>query len=241
MIFIRFRLKRALWYVGGAAAACSITAIGIFAAQYVARQVNTRPGWPTPVILVDAGHGGEDGGAVGLNGIIEKNINLPIALKLDEFLRAMGYQTQMTRTTDTSIHDATAASLRERKRTDIHNRFHMIETLRDTDLFVSIHQNKFPARDPHGTQVFYSKNHPRSQILAASIQQSVVKLLQPDNARQIKTSGEEIYLLHHARIPAVLVECGFISNPGDAELLVQDDYQNQIAFAIACGILDFSD
>jgi len=239
MIFITFRLKRAFWYIGGAAAVCAVTATGIFLAQR-AVQVSTQPEWPTPVILVDAGHGGEDGGAVGLNGIIEKDINLPIALKLGDFLRTLGYPTQMTRTTDTSIHDAAAASLRERKRTDIHNRFHMIEALRDSDLFVSIHQNKFPARDPHGTQVFYSKNNPRSVILANSIQNSVVKLLQPANTRQVKPSGEEIYLLHHAQIPAVLVECGFISNPGDAELLVRDDYQNRIAFAIACGILDYS-
>ena len=237
MIFVRFRLKRAFAYIGAAAAACTLTATGIFLLQHAARPVDTEPERPTPVVLLDAGHGGEDGGAVGLNGIVEKDINLSVTLKLNDFLRALGYQTQLTRTADTSIHDAAAASLRERKRTDIHNRFHMMQSLRGSDFFVSIHQNKFPESGPHGTQVFYSKNHPRSLILADAIQRSVVELLQPGNMRQVKPSGSEIYLLHNAEIPAVLVECGFISNPNDAKKLVTEEYQNQIAFAIACGIL----
>ena len=240
MIFIRFRLKKALLYIGAGAAACVLTSAGIFLARSAVRQVRTGPALPSPVILLDAGHGGEDGGAVGLHGIVEKDINLPVALKLNDFLLALGYETRMTRTTDASIHDASAASLRERKRTDIHNRFHMMEALRDTDLFLSIHQNKFPQSGPHGTQVFYSKNHPRGVILANAIQSSVVEFLQPDNARQVKPAGDSIYLLYNAKIPAVLVECGFLSNPADAAKLVQDDYQNQIAFAIACGVLDFS-
>jgi len=237
MIFVRFRLKWALAYIGAAVAVCTLTATGIFLLQHAARPVDTMPERSTPVVLLDAGHGGEDGGAVGLNGIVEKDINLPIALKLNDFLLALGYQTLLTRTTDTSIHDAAAASLRERKRSDIHNRFRMIQSLRACDFFVSIHQNKFPESGPHGTQVFYSKNHPRSLMLADAIQRSVVELLQPDNTRQVKPSGREIYLLYNAEIPAVLVECGFISNSSDAAKLVTDEYQDQIAFAIACGIL----
>ena len=238
MIFVRFRLKQALAYLGAAAAACALTATGIFLVQHAARPVDTTPERPTPVVLLDAGHGGEDGGAVGLNGIVEKDINLPITCKLNDFLQALGYQTLLTRTTDTSIHDAAAASLRERKRSDIHNRFHMMQSLRGSDLFVSIHQNKFPESAPHGTQVFYSQNHSRSILLANAIQQSVVALLQSGNTRQVKPSGSEIYLLHNAEIPAVLVECGFISNPEDAAKLVTEEYQDQIAFAIACGILN---
>ena len=237
MFFVRFRLKRAFAYIGAASAMCVLTAAGIFFVQRAARPVDAGPEWSTPVVLLDAGHGGEDGGAVGLNDIIEKDLNLPITLKLNDFLLALGYQTQLTRTTDTSIHDTAAASLRERKRSDIHNRFQMMQSLRGSDLFVSIHQNKFPESGPHGTQVFYSQNHPRSLILADAIQRSVVELLQSDNTRQVKPSGSEIYLLHNAELPAVLVECGFISNPADAERLVTEEYQDQIAFAIACGIL----
>ena len=238
MVFIRFRLKRALIYIAAAAAVCAVTAGGIFMVQRAARMVS-GDGRQVPVILLDAGHGGEDGGAVGLDGIVEKDLNLPITLTLDAFLRALGCQTQMTRTADISIHDAKASTLRERKSSDIHNRFHMMEALGETGLFVSIHQNKFPDSGPHGTQVFYSKNNPQSQILANSIQETVVKLLQPDNTRQVKPSGSGIYLLYNAKIPAVLVECGFISNSGDAAKLVQAEYQNQMAFAIACGMLDF--
>ena len=238
MIFVRFRLKRALVYIGAAAAVCTLAATGIFLLRHAARPVDTTPEHPTPVVLLDAGHGGEDGGAIGLNGIVEKDINLPITLKLNDFLQALGYQTLLTRTTDTSIHDAAAASLRERKRSDIHNRFHMMQSLRACDFFVSIHQNKFPESGPHGTQVFYSKHHPRSLMLADAVQRSVVELLQPDNTRQVKPSGSEIYLLHNAEIPAVLVECGFISNPEDAARLVTEEYQDQIAFAIACGLLN---
>jgi N-acetylmuramoyl-L-alanine amidase len=238
MFVIRIRLKRALAFLGSAAAVCAVAG-GVYMAQRAVRRANTLPSQPPPLILVDAGHGGEDGGAVGLEGIIEKELNLPIALKLEAFLRAMGYETLLTRDTDASIHDAQASTLRERKTSDIHNRFHMMESLRPTDLFVSIHQNKFPQSGPHGTQVFYSSNHPQSRMLALAVQQNVVALLQPENERKVKPSGEEIYLLYHAEIPAVLVECGFISNPDDAAKLIKEEYQNQMAFAIACGILEY--
>ena len=241
MIVIRFRLKRALLGAGAFAAICGLTAAGIRLVQNAALQAGARPGSPNPVILLDAGHGGEDGGAVGVGGVVEKELNLPITLKLDSFLRAMGYETVLTRSADTDLHDAAAAGLRERKTSDILNRFAMMETLRDTDLFVSIHMNKFAGGSgPRGTQVFYSKNHPQSLMLAQAIQQNVVRLLQPGNARQIKPSGDSIYLLFNAHKPAVLVECGFISNPAEAALLQDGEYQNQLAFAIACGILDYN-
>ncbi|MDR0531813.1 MAG: N-acetylmuramoyl-L-alanine amidase [Oscillospiraceae bacterium] len=238
MFVIRFRLRRSALAMGGMIAACGLVAAGIFAAQRAARQTGAEPARPAPVILLDAGHGGEDGGAVGVDGIVEKEINLPITLKLNAFLRALGYETQLTRATDASIHDAKASTLRERKTSDIHNRFHMMEALTENDLFVSIHQNQFPSSAAHGTQVFYSKNHPQSAVLAEDIQRSVVALLQPENTRLVKPSGAEIYLLYHAKIPAVLVECGFLSNPSDAALLKTDEYQNKIAYAIACGILE---
>jgi N-acetylmuramoyl-L-alanine amidase len=217
-------------------------ALGIFSLRQVARQTAAGVGQtPVPVVLLDAGHGGEDGGAVGLGGVVEKDINLPVTRKLNTFLRVMGFETRLTRSTDTSIHDLTAGTLRERKVSDIHNRFAMIEQLGDNDFFVSIHQNQFPASSSaHGTQVFYSVNHPRSVLLAQAIQKSVVRLLQPTNTRKVKPSGTEIYLLWHSKKPAVLVECGFLSNAGDVEKLQQDSYQNQMAFAIACGVLQYN-
>ena len=241
ILFIRFRLKKALLTVGALAAACAFTALGIWLVQHAAQYAAANPSnCPDPVILLDAGHGGEDGGAVGLDGVVEKDLNLSIALKLDTFLRAMGYQTILTRTTDTDLHDAAASTVRDRKTTDIHNRFAMQEALRDKDLFVSIHMNKFPGGGAHGTQVFYSKNTPSSAVLAQSIQRSVIRLVQPENTRQIKPSGDSIYLLYYAKRPAVLVECGFISNAEEAARLQQDEYQNLMAFAIACGVLEYT-
>jgi len=239
-IFIRFRLQRALLAAGAMIAACAFTALGIFLVQHAAQRAAAGPAQcPDPVILLDAGHGGEDGGAVGVGGLVEKDLNLAVTLKVETYLRAMGYQTILTRATDTDLHDSAASNVRARKTTDIHNRFRLMEALRDKDLFVSIHMNKFPGSAAHGTQVFYSKNTPQSAVLAESIQRSVVRLVQPGNTRQVKPSGDSIYLLYYAKKTAVLVECGFLSNAGDAEKLQQDDYQNQIAFAIACGILEY--
>jgi len=216
-----------------------LTVAGIFLVREAAWEAAAGPHGAVPVILLDAGHGGEDGGAVGVGGLVEKDLNLAVTLKLDSFLRAMGYETIMTRTTDTDLHDSAAAGLRERKTTDIHNRFHMMEALPAGGLFVSIHMNKFGQASARGTQVFYSKNNPESIVLAESIQQSVVRLLQPENHRQVKPAGDSIYLLFNAQKPAVLVECGFISNPGEAARLQEDGYQNALAFAVGCGVLDY--
>lgn len=194
----------------------------------------------TPALLLDAGHGGEDGGAVGVDGTIEKEINLPVAQKLEIYLRALGYQTEMTRREDKAIYDPSAKTLREKKVSDIHNRFALLEQMGENALFISIHQNHFTGEKYHGTQVFYSKNNPLSQALAKAVQAQAVAQLQPENTRQAKPSGTEIYLLWHAQIPAVLVECGFISNYAETQKLKQVDYQNKMAFSIACGVLDYT-
>lgn len=239
MIVLRIRLnKKALLAAGGMIAACLLAALGIFLVQHAARHAAANPAQsPDPVIVLDAGHGGEDGGAVGIGGVVEKELNLDITRKLDVFLRAMGYQTVLTRSEDVSIHDADAQTLRERKISDIHNRFAMLEALRPQDMFVSIHQNQYQGT-AKGTQVFYSKNTPQSAALAQSIQAHVAQLLQPGNTRQIKPSGDSIYLLYYAQKTAVLVECGFLSDAAEVKQLQQDDYQYKLAFAIAAGILD---
>ena len=238
--FIRFRLKNALLAAGVIFVACVLLVLGFWLVRQAAQRAaaGLTPS-PDPVILLDAGHGGEDGGAVGLGGVVEKELNLAVTLKLDSFLRAMGYQTVLTRSSDSDLHDLTASTMRERKISDIHNRFAMMEALRDKDLFVSIHQNQFPGAGAQGTQVFYSKNTPASAVLAQAIQKSVVRLVQPGNTREIKPSGDEIYLLYYAKKTAVLVECGFISNSEEAKKLQQDAYQNELAFAIASGILEY--
>ncbi|MCI1956681.1 MAG: N-acetylmuramoyl-L-alanine amidase [Oscillospiraceae bacterium] len=188
-------------------------------------------------VVVDAGHGGEDGGATGKSVKPEKDINLAIAKDLQDLLLASGYRVVMTRTDDTAISDD-LDTVHERKVSDIHNRLKIIEA-QGNCIFVSIHQNQFEQGRYHGTQVFYSKNTEQSKELAESIKNRVVGLLQKDNERQTKPATSSIYLLWHATVPAVLVECGFLSNEEEAARLNRPEYQRQMAFAIYCGLLDF--
>lgn len=189
-------------------------------------------------VIVDAGHGGPDGGTSAADGTLEKDINLQIATKLNEMLKAMGIETVMIRDTDVSIHNDGADTIRQKKISDLKNRLNIINNAENA-IFVSIHQNHFSDSKYSGTQVFYSKNNPLSDSLADSIRHSVISYLQTDNTREIKQSGTEIYLLHHAQIPAVMVECGFLSNINETENLKNEEYQQKIAFLIAVGIVDF--
>ena len=194
----------------------------------------------TPLIIIDAGHGGQDGGTVSSSGIVEKDINLSIALKIENLLKLYGIETLMTRNDDSLIYDGDCKTMREKKVSDIHNRMSMIEKHPDS-VFLSIHQNHFDESKYCGTQVFYSKNNPESQILAECIQASVISKLQPENTRLIKPSGTEIYLLYHAKSPAVMVECGFLSNGAEAQLLNDDEYQTKMSVAVVQGIFTYLD
>ncbi len=189
-------------------------------------------------VIIDAGHGGPDGGTSADDGTLEKELNLQIAEKLNEILKSMGIKTIMTRTTDISINDSTAQTIRQKKISDIKNRLKIINETDDA-VFVSIHQNHFSDSKYSGTQVFYSKNNPLSQDLASSIRLPVITYLQPQNSREIKQSGTEIYLLYHAEKPAVMVECGFLSNKSETENLKDEAYQKKLAFMIALGIVDY--
>lgn len=189
-------------------------------------------------IVLDAGHGGEDGGAVGKSRLLEKDINLAIAQKLRMMLEVSGFEVIMTRESDTFIGNNCLPTLAERKKSDMQARLSIANNHPDS-LFLSIHQNHFQNQKNDGAQVFYSKNHPNSSMLSNSIQTSIVSLLQPDNTRQSKAAENTIYLLRNAKSPAVIVECGFLSNALEAQLLCEDAYQNKMAFSILCGVLDY--
>lgn len=191
-----------------------------------------------PVILLDPGHGGEDGGTQSEAGLLEKDVNLAVALHLRELLETAGYQVKMTRETDCSIGDSSLPTVRERKVSDIHRRLEMVEEEANC-ILVSIHQNYFTEGKYSGAQIFFSPNHEESEILAESIRSSVVSLLQPENTRQNKAATDSIYLLWNAEVPAVLVECGFLSNWEEAERLADSTYQEQMAFAIYDGLLRY--
>ncbi|MBR3610716.1 MAG: N-acetylmuramoyl-L-alanine amidase [Oscillospiraceae bacterium] len=183
------------------------------------------------IILLDAGHGGEDGGAIGVGGIIEKDINLSITLKTAKFLEFMGYSAEFTRITDKMTCDGGLETQRERKVSDIKNRLSQMENS-PCLCSVSIHQNIFGG-EARGAQVFYGGNNPESKVLAESLQSGISSMLQPENKRVIKEATKDIYLLYHTKKPAVLVECGFISNSEEAAMLSDENYQKKMAFAIA--------
>lgn len=189
------------------------------------------------VVVVDAGHGGEDSGAVA-NLILEKDINLQIALKLRDMLKASGIEVKMIRESDISIYDTASGTIRERKVSDLKNRVEIVNSNKN-HILVSIHQNKFEQTQYSGAQMFYSTNNSKSQLLAESIRKSITGLIQPDNKRELKEGGSDIYLLNNATVPAVIVECGFISNEEEAKNLSDEEYQKKMAFAIYCGILEY--
>ncbi len=192
-----------------------------------------------PVIIVDAGHGGFDGGASTDDGVSEKGINLNIALYLKDYLNFFGYDVVMTREADNSTEDEGLTTIRSRKSSDLHNRMALMEKTENA-VFVSIHQNHYSSSKYSGAQVFYSTNfNDESSGLAQSIQEMVVYYLQPDNTRQIKPCGTSVYLIYNAVKPAVLVECGFLSNYEESELLKTEDYQRKMAFSIALGIINY--
>ena len=189
-------------------------------------------------IIIDAGHGGEDGGTQSSAGVLEKEINLEISMKLGNLLRLMGYSVVYTRVDDKLQYDSDAVKQRQKKVSDIHYRMDIMENYPGA-LFLSIHQNYFTQSIYYGAQVFYSPNNKKSKVLAENIQNSIRQLLQPENDRQIKQSGTDIYLLYHAKLPAVMVECGFLSNAGEALQLNDEEYQKKISLAIAAGLEEY--
>ncbi len=191
-----------------------------------------------PVIIIDAGHGGEDGGTQSSSGILEKNINLSIANDLRSLFVSAGYSVIMTREEDCSIGDPTLKTVRQRKVSDLQNRLKIIEN-QENCVFISIHQNFFDQQQYSGTQVFYGKQNQDSMKIAEYIQSTTVEFLQPQNKRECKPCTESIFLLWNATCPAVLVECGFLSNPEEASLLSQDSYQKQLAFCIYQGVCGY--
>ena len=190
-----------------------------------------------PMIVIDAGHGGEDGGAE-VDGVLEKDINLSIAGKLSEILRLCGCRVTEIRDEDISVYDSDALTLREKKVSDLKRRVE-IANENDNNILVSIHQNKFDNSAYSGAQLFYSSNHDDSRVLAESIRSAITSLLQKDNTRELKPAGSDIYLLDNAEVPAVIVECGFLSNQEERSKLMDDAYQNEMAYAVAMGVLEY--
>ena len=182
-------------------------------------------------LILDAGHGGEDGGAVSVTGVPESRVNLEIVQKLRDTLALYGVDPVVLREEDVSLHDPEASTLREKKRSDLKNRVRAVEAVEGGTL-LSIHQNSYPGSQYRGAQVFYAPTE-GSRELAELLQTALREELQPDNDRQAKPIPESVYLMNHVSCPAVLVECGFLTNPEEEALLRDGGYQRQLAAVLA--------
>lgn len=187
-------------------------------------------------VVIDAGHGGVDGGAVGISGALEKDINLSIARHLEVLFRMSGIKTVMTRTDDNLLYKEGQES--RKKFYDLKNRTDIANSV-DNGILISIHQNKFPIEKYSGLQVYYSKRNSESHEIALLIQKKTIEFLQPDNNRKVKESGKNIYLLNNTKCPAVLVECGFLSNGREESLLKDEDYQRKVATVIFSAVVEY--
>lgn len=187
-------------------------------------------------LILDAGHGGEDGGAVSITGIAESTINLAITLKIDQLLGFYGISPILVRNSDISLHNAEANTLREKKVSDLKNRVALVEGTAN-GVLISIHQNTFTNQVYHGAQVFY-RGEEESLALAKLVQTALRNGVDPDNDRTPAEISDSIYLMKHITCPAILVECGFLSNPIEEEKLRSNNYQTQLAICIVSAWLE---
>ena len=188
-------------------------------------------------IVLDAGHGGEDGGAQG-NGLSEKDLNLDITLRVATLLREQGVNVVLTRDTDILLYDTESDYKGKKKAQDLRKRLEITNSC-ENPVLVSIHMNYFAETKYSGLQVWYSKNDANSKTLANLIQSNVKNTLQPNNNRATKEATSSIFLLHNATCPAVLIECGFLSNPDEAHALGDADYRQKLANSIFHSIMTY--
>lgn len=185
------------------------------------------------VIVIDVGHGGSDPGKVSSDGIKEKDINLQIAGYLKDYLIAQDYTVYLTRETDKGLYDEHVSN---KKTSDLNNRIQFFKE-KKASYVVSIHQNSYPDASPHGAQTFYFSKSKEGEAFAASIQNALLEI-DDTNTRKEKSS-DSYYLLKNSNIPAVIVECGFLSNPEETSRLTDSNYQKKLAFAISKGICSY--
>lgn len=187
------------------------------------------------VIVIDAGHGGEDGGATSCTGVLESQINLQIALRLDDLCHLLGYDTKLIRKTDVSIYTE-GKTIAAKKASDLRQRVRMVN---DTDgaILISIHQNIFSDSQYSGAQVFYG-NTDGSKRLAQLLQEAFSNSVNPNSNRRIK-AADNIYLMQHIHKPGILVECGFLSNPQEEALLRDAAYQRKLCCVIISGLSQY--
>mgnify|MGYP001043886351 CR=1 FL=1 len=223
----------------------TLSMIGCFVLLAVCARITERA-LPTaaeaaerPVIVLDAGHGGLDSGAVGGNGTLEKDVNLSIVRILRDMLELSGFDVVLTRSEDISIYDAGVEGIRNQKLSDMDNRLEIVQSYPDS-IFLCIHQNNYTDPQYFGGQMFYNNNNPNNRTLAQIMQNKFAEL-QPGNDREIKLSGDELFLLKSNQNPSLMIECGFLSNPDEEARLSTWEYQQQVAFTIFGGVMEYID
>ena len=190
-----------------------------------------------PTVVVDAGHGGEDGGAVAADGTVESGLNLAIALRVRDLLAFTGVDTVMTRTEDAAIYDDSASTLREKKVSDLKNRAELVNATENAVL-LSIHQNSLPSSPvTHGAQAFFNGAEGAAP-LATSVQEALNQAVNTEKAKNPAAIGSSVYLMKNITAPGVLVECGFLTNEREAAQLKSEAYQLRLAAAITAGLLN---
>jgi len=185
-------------------------------------------------VILDAGHGLPDEGAVGFTGTTEQAINLEIVLKLQKLIEQSGSKVILTRSDENGIYSADSTSIRNKKISDIKNREYIVDNS-NADIFISIHLNKYQDSKYSGWQTFYQSKIDNSKLLATSIQNELNNNINNDNKR-VPMAIKGVYLMEHISIPGVVVECGFISNPNEEELLKQETHQSKLAWGIYTGV-----
>ena len=189
-------------------------------------------------LLIDPGHGGEDGGTVGVNGVLEKDLNLSLSEVLGTILEFSGYEIVQTRKEDKMLYDRNINFQGRKKMLDLKGRLEIAQTI-EPDLFIGIHMNAFPEQKYSGLSVYYSKNQAKSKDAAEIIRANVKKNLQPDNNRETKAASSNIYILDRITCPAILIECGFLSNPQECEKLSSYDYRRELSFVLYASLVSF--
>ena len=198
-------------------------------------EIRTTPS----TIIIDPGHGGEDGGAVSSDGMKESQINLDISIRLNDLLKFAGAQTLMTRNADVSISDPGLQTIRKRKVSDLHNRVDLVHQAENA-LLLSIHQNSLPSSPvTHGAQVFWNQQN-GAETAAVIIQDSLNSAINLGNNKNARKIPDSIYLMNHISAPGILVECGFLSNAAETAMLRDSDYQVKLAAAITSGYLRYA-
>lgn len=213
----------------------AVLGITVTGSHVVTTMAESRPVTRQNIIIIDAGHGGFDGGATSCSGILESEINLDIALRLNDLMHLLGFETVMIRTTDTAI-NTQGNTIASRKISDIRERTRIVNDTKGA-LLLSIHQNTFSDSQYRGGQVFYG-NDIESRQLAERIQSAFVENLNPGSNRKAK-KADKVYLMEHIQKPGILIECGFISNPQEEYLLRSKEYQNKLCCVIATTVSNF--